>query len=312
MLRGEERPITRLKVVFRREGVQAAVPKGFETLCAEFPTVGVGEGSGAGCPFTSLSLQEWETPSFNFYRFDARMDELAEHAGGGPFALRITGEPGRLPGAALGVLTRCQRLVGRRNERSRGTLFDRVLAKHRALHDLEKPLVRADYAHALDVWQWTLRLAPMAGLSVQLAALFHDIERLISEADARVEHKAGDYQAFKDAHAQRGAEMADETLAKAGIDEPTRRRAGRLIAGHEHPPESGHPDAADLALLNDADALSFFSLNSPGYMDYFGPEATRRKVSYTLARLRPAARRCLRQVRLRSDVAAIVAEQEAP
>lgn len=288
-----------------------STPKGFEALCAEFPTVGVGEGSGAGGPFTSLSVQDWETPSFNFYRFDSRMDELAEHAGGGPFALRITGEPARLPGAALAILTRCQRLVGRRNERSRGTLFDRVLAKHRALHDLEKPLVRADYAHALDVWQWTLRLAPMAGLSVQLAALFHDIERLISEAEARVEHQAADYQAFKDAHAQRGAEMADETLAEAGIDEPTRRRAGRLIAGHEHPPAAEHSDA-DLALLNDADALSFFSLNSPGYMDYFGPEATRRKVVYTLARLRPAARRWLRQVRLRPDVAAIVAEQEAP
>jgi hypothetical protein len=104
--------------------------------------------------------------------------------------------------------------------------------------------------------------------------------------------------------------MADETLDEAGVDELTRRRAARLIAGHERPPAPGDPDAADLALLNDADALSFFSLNSPGYMDYFGPEAARRKVSYTLARLRPAARRRLSHIRLRPDVAALLVEHE--
>jgi predicted metal-dependent HD superfamily phosphohydrolase len=100
--------------------------------------------------------------------------------------------------------------------------------------------------------------------------------------------------------------MADRSLASAGVDGETRARVARLIAGHEHPPTPDDPDAADLALLNDADALSFLSLNSPGYVDWFGPDAARRKVAWTLARLRPEARRRLDGVRLRPDVAEMV------
>jgi len=274
---------------------------GFEEVSREFPTVGLKLGEMENLPPLSLTAEEWESPRFPFYELDDRMDRLA------PDLIHIAAERGRLPGMALEVLTRCQRLVGRRNHASSSPLFDRVLEHHRALHDLDKPLVRADHAHALDVWQWTIRLDPSAGLAVQLAALFHDVERLVSEADARVEHQANDYQGFKDEHARRGAEMADGALASAGVDAATRVRVTRLIAGHERSPDPDDPDAADLALLNDADALSFFSLNSPGYVDWFGPEAARRKVAWTLARLRPEARRRLEGVRLRPDVAEMLA-----
>jgi hypothetical protein len=201
-----------------------------------------------------------------------------------------------------------QGLAERRNAASAGPGFDAVLARHRALHDLMLPLVCADYAHALDVWQWTLRLDPEAGLAVQLAALFHDIERLASEAERRSEHLAADYQEFKDAHARVGAAWTDEILAELGIDAGVRRAAVRLVGRHERPPapdESG-AEAADLALLNDADALSFFSLNSPGYLHYFGPEQTRRKAAWTLARMRPAAVERLAGIELCPGVADIV------
>jgi hypothetical protein len=248
-------------------------------------------------PSLFLALEKWESQSFNFYELDGQLDALAESRDG-PFALVLLGKPGELARSALGVLTRCQRWMDRRNEASRDVLFDRVLAKHREAHDLAKPLVRADYNHALDTWQWLLRLAPDASVAVQLAGLLHDVERLISEADERVEHRAADYQRFKDAHAARGAELAEALLAAAGCDEETRRGTVRLIAMHERPPEAGDRDAEAVSLLNDADALSFFSFNSVGYLDYFGPEATRKKVAFTLRRLRPAARRYLAGMRL--------------
>jgi predicted metal-dependent HD superfamily phosphohydrolase len=151
-------------------------------------------------------------------------------------------------------------------------------------------------------------LEPAAGLALQLAALFHDVERLETEAEARVEQHAANYQVFKDAHALRGAAIAEAALARAGVDPETRRQAADLIAGHETPRGS---EAADLALLNDADALSFFSLNSPGYLDYYGPEQTRRKVAYTLKRLRPESRRHLAAMRLPARVAEFLAEDSA-
>ena len=61
-------------------------------------------------------------------------------------------------------------------------------------------------------------------------------------------------------------------------------------------------------MLNDADALSFFSLNSSGYADYFGPEQTRKKVAYTWNRMGAHAREKLRGVRLRDDVRTLLKE----
>jgi hypothetical protein len=281
----------------------AAGLSAWRRLALEFPCVALMEEVPPAVPSLALAAGQWVSPDFNFYELDGGLDALAK-SGDDPFALVLLGQGEDLEQTAREVLTRCQRWMNRRNEASRGELFDRVLAVHREAHDLGKPLVRADYNHALDVWQWLLRLAPEAGLAVQLAALFHDIERLVSEADARVEQRAADYQVFKNAHAARGAEMAEALLSAAGCDAEARRKTARLIAVHEHPPAEGDPDAEAASLLNDADALSFFSLNSVGYLDYYGPEQTRKKVAYTLRRLRPAARRHLSGMRLPSTVAA--------
>jgi hypothetical protein len=292
-----------LRAIFRggmRTGGADGLPTSWEALAKDFPAVELRSPIGANereLPSLLLPVAEWESNFFNFYDFDGRLDALAEQSDG-PFVVEILGGE-ELPRTAREVLTRCQRWMDRRNDASRGELFDRVLKRHRRAHDLAKPLVRADYNHALDTWQWALRLDPEADLAVQLAALLHDVERLATEADARIEHRADDYQAFKDGHAARGAELAGALLAEAGIDAGTRRRTARLIAAHERAAAPGDPDAGAIALLNDADALSFFSLNSVGYLDYFGPEATRRKVAYTLRRLRPEARRHLDGMGLR-------------
>jgi hypothetical protein len=265
-------------------------------LAAEFPSIFVSIETDGGPPH--LAASEWEQRDFDSWRFDSSVDELSRE----PFTLRIADDRG---GAAfpIEVLSRCQRAIDRRNRHSQGQLFDRVLRRHRQLHDVTKPLVHADYNHALDVWQWVLRLDANASLALQLAALFHDVERLASEADERVEHLAADYQQFKDAHAARGAEMTRATLAEAGVGEGVRERVAGIVASHER-----QSDDAEVALLNDADALSFFSLNANGYLGYFGEEQTRRKVAYTWNRLRPSARPKLAGVRMRDEVRSMVEE----
>jgi hypothetical protein len=70
-----------------------------------------------------------------------------------------------------------------------------------------------------------------------------------------------------------------------------------LIAGRER--VAADPD---IALLNDADALSFFSLNSSAYADRFGPEKTRKAIAENWSRRRPDARAKLATVRMRDDV----------
>ncbi|WP_437587416.1 DUF4202 family protein [Sorangium sp. So ce1000] len=271
-------------------------------LSGEFPDVeiesGVSGPSGDAL-HAVVDARAWRSSALDLWALDTGLHALDAR---GPFGLRLEGlDRAGAARAAYEVLTRCQRFIRRRNLASATAVFARILGRHRELHDLDRPLVRADYDHAIDVWQWMLRLDPRAGVAVQAAALFHDVERLVSEADVRIEHRAPDYQAFKDEHARRGAELARAALDGVGLPPDVLERIGALVASHERPGND-----AELALLNDADALSFFSLNSAGFLDGYGPEHTRAKVAYTLRRLRPEARALLPRIRCRPEVEAMI------
>jgi hypothetical protein len=179
--------------------------------------------------------------------------------------------------------------------------FDILLSRFADLHDFSKPLVVADYDHAIDTRRWMLRLCPQASGAAQMAALLHDVERLESEADARVEHLAPNYALFKQSHARRGGQIARALLEDSGIDRATADRVAELVVDHERSRRD-----PDVALLNDADALSFFSLNSAGYLDYFGWRQTVRKIAYSLERMSAAAAAHLDTITLRADVASLL------
>jgi uncharacterized protein DUF4202 len=236
---------------------------GSERLALEFPTVSFE--TGAAAP---------PAPVITMGQFPAAEAIDAHLAGDAPRSLSLAGgDPERLEQQALATLTRFQRFVGRRNKSSEGAAFDELLARHRALHDLSKPLVRAEFDHALDTWQWLLRLEPNAGFAVQAAALLHD---------ARVAASL----------------LRDLDFAPAAI-----AHVVRLVEGHEKA-----PDDREVSTLNDADALSFFSLDSAGFLDHSGPAHTRRKITDSHGRMSERARARLREVVLRPDVEALVQE----
>src|SRR6185369_11941317 len=109
-----------------------------------------------------------------------------------------------------------------------------------------------------------------------------------------------------DAHPRVGGRIAVWTLESAGFDGEIAQRVEQLVLRDEH-----HTVDPELALLNDADALSFFSLNSAGFFDYFGPLHARRKIRYTLDRMSPRNRARLSTLRLRDDVARLLTEEVA-
>ncbi|HEV7923367.1 MAG TPA: DUF4202 family protein [Thermoanaerobaculia bacterium] len=269
-------------------------------LAGQFPSVHLAPPQASRRAGLAVPAGAWRAGELDYWSLDCQVDAAEEE---GDFTLRVTEEAA--DGAtSLEILNRCQRSVGRRNRFSQTGRFDAMLTTHRKLHDLSKPLVRADYNHARDTWQWLLRLDREASLPLQLAALFHDVERLVSEPDARVEQHAADYQQFKDRHAGGSAELAEAILARAGFDAAVREKSAALIRAHER----YSAEDVEVRLLNEADALSFFSLNSSGFLDYFGPEHTTRKIRYTLCRLGEEGRRRLSGVRLRPDVRALFEE----
>ena len=284
----------------RPQGVAACAPERFGLVAREFPCVEI-ELPPRGLAAVCVGISDWRDDDFDPWAFDRAIDRAAAATG---LAIEVVGDVAELPGASLEILTRCQRQIRQRNHASATNLFAAVLECHRDLHDLDQlPLVQADYDHALDVWQWLLRLAPEASLAVQIAALFHDIERLVSEPERRIEQHASDYQAFKANHAALGAELAATRIRAVGAPDELVHEVARLIAAHEQ-----QSDDPDIALLNDADALSFFSLNSAGFADYFGLEHTRKKIAYSLNRLRRPARRHLDHVHVRAIVRVLIAE----
>jgi hypothetical protein len=248
-------------------------------------------GAEPGEPLSRLDIdaEAWARGTLDLPELDERIDELAA---AGPFAVAVHGEPAS---AAEEVDVHCQRWSGRRNGALPGEVLDRLLARLRDLHPADKPLVRADYRHALDVWQWVLRLEPEAGGAVQIAALFHDVERVFTEAEVRDEQAVGAYDDYKARHAARSAAITERILEEEGCAHALRTRTAELIAGHDQP---GRADGAEGALLEDADALSFFSLNSSGYLRYYGAEQARRKVEGTLRRLSGRGRDALARLRL--------------
>ena len=275
--------------------------KSWEMLRREFPEVRTGidveaVSCGPGEARVVIDLDRWRMPELDVYVHDQQV-----RTPNVPIRLELVHyTPFDAARAALEVVTRYQGMLHRRNHASLHPVFDEIAMIHRALHDLGKPLVEADYYHALDTWQWVLRVEPGASLALQVAALFHDVERLVSEADRRVEQHALDYARFKQSHARKGAALVAASLRR--LVTPTElRRIVWLVARHERV-----ADDPEIGTLNDADALSFFSLNSRGYLDYFGPAQTRKKVEYTLRRLRAGERWRLAWMRMPAAVKAMI------
>jgi hypothetical protein len=252
------------------------------TLEQEFPTIRV---SRVEAPTGQVTFDDFAwRGSFDFSRFDEIIEQRRPVG-----TIGVRGDDSA--GVACEMLTRYQRFIVRRNEASSTVVFDDVLTLHAALYDSE---LEVELAHALDAWQWTLRLDPDASLAVQVAALFHDLERLDKDAQERMEHRAP----------ERGRDMGPRSpawrrmaslLEEAGLSAGAIAHVEEILAGAE-------PRAHDMSILDEADALSFLSLESSRYADHFGLAQTRRKVTHTIGRLGPRAREKLALVRLRPDI----------
>lgn len=229
-------------------------------------------------PEPSLDLAQWDESSLDLLAWDDLVRSCAS-APAQELHLRAPGFSEWVPRMAQ-TLCRYQRFLPPAHPDRSSPSMRRLLRAYRRLHDFSLPLVLTDFEHSVDTWRWLLRLEPRADLPLQCAALLHDVERLESEAERRIEHLAPSYSDFKRRHAERGGAIVSGLLTRLDFDARDVAEARRLVERHEHP--TGDPR---LQLLNDADGISFLSLNAYGYLRYFGPEQTRKKLTYTFTRM---------------------------
>jgi len=149
--------------------------------------------------------------------------------------------------------------------------------------------VPEDSGHAENTLHWLLRMRPKANDALRLAALAHDIER--AREDRFQRHQFSDYDSFKQAHAQKSADITDAILAHAGVTFELRRVVHQLIQRHE---TGGDPDSD---LLKDADSLSYFDHNLGAYYSREGYAETLRRARWGYRRLSARARKYYGHIR---------------
>ncbi len=148
--------------------------------------------------------------------------------------------------------------------------------------------VPEDPRHADNTLEWLLRLETDAGEALQLAALAHDVDRATPERVRREDHP--DYDAFKAAHARRGARLLRGILEDCGVESAIVTEACRLVVLHE---VGGDPDSD---LLKDADSISYFDVNLPLYFQREGWDETKRRSHRGYRRLTPRAKEIVKHI----------------
>lgn len=143
-----------------------------------------------------------------------------------------------------------------------------------------------DLQHVKLVHEWVLRIDPQASVELQLAALFHDVERAFRTVARR------DYDShigYKMAHAREGARIATDLLATIpGSDRILIERVRYLITFHE-----ADGTGEDLSVLRDADGIAFLLGDTDYYQRRKAPGVLAKKISYSLDRLSERGRRVL-------------------
>jgi hypothetical protein len=154
-------------VIEHPAAVQAA--RAAQVVAALYPGVSIRTAPAVAPALVSIAGGAWAAEDFDPLTVDVQVASTLRRCG--RVILRVhemTGgaAAGRFDAICRQVITRYQRLLDTRNRHSAGPLFDRALALHRRLHDLDRPLPAADHDHSRDTWRWVLRLDSGAGQAV--------------------------------------------------------------------------------------------------------------------------------------------------
>ena len=150
-------------------------------------------------------------------------------------------------------------------------------ARKRILDIIAGSHVPEDPRHAENTLYLVLKLSTGVDPALQIAALAHDIDRAVPEWVRREDYQ--NYDAFKEAHARRGARLLRGILEECGVENAIVKEACRLVKLHE---VGGDPRSD---LLRDADSISFFQVNMSLYYQREGWEETMRRCIWGYRRL---------------------------
>jgi len=143
----------------------------------------------------------------------------------------------------------------------------------------------ANARHLVRARDWLVELEPAASDAARIAALTHDCERAFPGGPQWSPDQAPDDRAYRDAHAQRSADIVAAWLRGERAPEPLVGEVVELVRLHEW---GGSPTAD---LVQAADSLSFLEVNGDLFEEWIAegrcsPERALEQFRWMSSRLR--------------------------
>jgi hypothetical protein len=197
-------------------------------------------------------------------------------------------------------------------DKERGTLtschgiFDQVCEDNRYRDEEIMRYVDGEKRHAKEVLVWVEKLDPKASAPLKIAALFHDVDRIITPGAAggfRGDRKSRDYIDNKKLHAKRSADYTCQILIRNEVFNEIVDRVKFLIAHHDDVGEEIEKlRDKDLDCLVTADCLSLFTSFAPKIHEEEGEERLRDKIRFMIDKVPSHLRKKIREQRLENII----------
>lgn len=160
--------------------------------------------------------------------------------------------------------------------------------------------------HALVVLSWVRKFEQNPSQVLQIAALFHDVDRIVTPGAGsgfKGDRKSKAYGEHKKAHAQRSASYIAPLLTKEGVPQASIERITFLIVHHDDTGEEIEQyHDRELSVLVAADSLAFFTSIAPKLYEAEGEARLKDKVRFMIEKMPAFARHMLSQQILENTV----------
>ena len=166
--------------------------------------------------------------------------------------------------------------------------------------------VDGEEGHAVEVLNWVGRLCPNASISLRLAAIFHDVDRIVTPGKGggfKGDRTSQAYHDHKKQHAMRSVDFIMPLLRRHGLKAGIIERAAFLIAHHDDPGKEVETlNDPELDVLVTADTFAFFTTIGPRLLAAEGSERTKDKIRFMIEKSPCATRDLLAAQTFGNDV----------
>ena len=185
-------------------------------------------------------------------------------------------------------------------------LLQEICEKHKENDKDIMQGIKGEKLHAFDVLEWIEKLNPNASMPLKLAALFHDVDRIITPGAGggfKGDRNSETYENHKKMHAKRSAEFIIPLLKEIVKDEKMIEEVNFLINHHDDTgAEVEEIKNTELNYMVAADSFAFFTTVAPKLYAAEGKERIKDKVKFMIEKMPEFARKMLSEHTLDNQI----------